>query len=92
MSPSATRTVGQEPDPAKRLRQAWGSALRETRKFNGDTIEDLRAKLEAAGYPLTAQAISSWERGETAPRWHHQAAVAKVYGVPRHRLFSDEAA
>lgn len=77
--------AGREPDPAKRLRQAWGSALREERERRQWSLDEVARQL---GGIVTAAAIGMWERGETAPRWHHQVAIARLYAIPHHRLFA----
>jgi transcriptional regulator with XRE-family HTH domain len=59
----------------------------------GITLDELAARMDAAGYGVTAQAISSWERGDTSPRPHHQIGWCKVTGRPHGEVFvmSDEA-
>lgn len=82
------RTVGREADPAKRLRQKWGREMRATRVgLCGKTLDELAAEMKDAGYPVTAQAISSWERGDTSPRPHHQVGWCKVTGRPHGEVF-----
>lgn len=95
MSPGAVRTIGQEPDPAKRLRKKWGDEMRYTRRtLKGWTLDQLAAEMTDAGYPVTPQAISFWERGESSPRPHHQLGWCKVTGRLHGDVFvmSDEAA
>jgi hypothetical protein len=91
---SHVRTYGVEPDPAKRLRLKWGAAMRATRNDLGITLDELAAEMAEAGYPVTAQAISSWERGDTSPRPHHQIGWCKVTRRQHHEVFvmTDEAA
>ena len=82
--------IGREPDPAKRIRQAWGKSIRQYRKLRGWSLDQMALEMGGA---VTAAAIGMWERGETAPRWHHQALVAKTLQVPHSVLFNlDEAA
>lgn len=88
---AVVRHFGEESDPAKRLKQKWGESLREQRKALGMTQEQVAEHLIAAGYQITSQAVGMWERGETAPKWHHQIAVAKVLGTTRSVLFQDVA-
>lgn len=59
----------------------------------GITVEEMATRMEAAGYPVTPQAISGWERGEFTPRPHHQIGWCKVTGRPHVEVFvmSDEA-
>jgi hypothetical protein len=88
------RRIGREADPAKRLRQKWGAEMRHTRlNLLGDTLDEFAAKMAKAGYPVTAQAISLWERGDTSPRPHHQLGWCKVAGRRHAEVFvMDEAA
>lgn len=86
------RTFGVEPNPAKRLRQRWGAEMRVTRNLLGWTLDDLASRLTDGGYPITAQAISSWERGDTSPRPHHQLAWCKVTGRRHQEVFAIEEA
>jgi transcriptional regulator with XRE-family HTH domain len=88
---SQVRQLGVEADAAKRLRQAWGNSIRDTRTLKGWTLDKLAQEM---GGIVSAAAIGMWERGVTAPRWHHQIAVAKALGIPHARLFAitDEAA
>ena len=87
------RVLGREADPAKRLREAWGAAIRDQRTFLRLSLDEVAEAMEADGTPVTAAAIGMWERGETAPRWHNQFAVARVLQTTHARLFgSAEAA
>lgn len=58
------------------------------------TLDRLAAEMTEAGYPVTAQAISLWERGDTSPRNHHQVGWCKVTGRQHRDVFvmTDEAA
>lgn len=79
MPSNLVRTVGHEPDPAKRLRKRWGAEMRYTReKLRGWSLDVLAEKMTEAGYRVTPQAISSWERGDTAPRHHNQIGWCRV--------------
>ena len=70
---------------AERLRASWGQTIAEQRIARGWT----QAKLAETMSPrVTQQAVGQWERGETAPRWHHQVAIAKALGVPHRLLFA----
>ena len=88
------QTFGHEQDPAKRLRQRWGSRMRATRKTRGLTIEQLAEAMTQAGYPVTAAAVSSWETGAYSPRHHMQMGWCKVTGRVHSEVFTydDEAA
>lgn len=88
------QTFGQEPDPAKRLKQRWGSRMKATRKTRGLTLEQLAAQMTDAGYTVTAAAISQWENGIYTPRHHLQVGWCKVTGRVHGEVFTydDEAA
>lgn len=58
----------------------------------GITLDELAARMTDAGYRVTSQAISYWERGETAPRAHHQQGWCKVTGRPHADVFAIEEA
>ena len=81
-------TAGREPDPAKRLRQKWGAEIRSRRLLFGWTLKDFADELAKHGVEVTPAAVGMWERGETAPRPHHQAGVARTVQTPHHLLFS----
>lgn len=90
MTPGKTLRIGKEPDPAKRIRQSWGSAIRAHRTLRKWTLDQMAAEM---GGVVSAAAIGMWERGETAPRWHLQALIARTLDVPHSELFKiDEAA
>lgn len=75
-------TLGKEPDPAKRLRKAWGNnimQLRELRQMSRDELAN------AVG--VSSAAVGQWERGETAPRSHHQIAVADALNCEHSVVF-----
>lgn len=74
--------IGTEKDPAKRIRQRQGKAIRQVRQMRGMTIEEL-----ASVVGVTDGAISQWETGRFSPRQHHQVAVAKALDVPWSTLF-----
>lgn len=79
--------VGIETDPSKRLKTRWGSNIASARELRSMS----RAALsEAVG--VSDAAVGMWERGETAPRWHHQLAIAQALQVPHAVLFAVEAA
>lgn len=89
------RTIGQEPDPAKRLRQRWGKEMRFTRvNLLDKTLDELAKEMTEAGYQVTGAAISNWERGENYPRYHLQLGWCKVTGRRHSEVFvmTDEAA
>lgn len=83
--------IGNETDPAKRLRQEWAESLNEHLDASGLSRKQFRQKLEEAGCDVSLQAISFWLRGDWSPKPHHQAAIAAVLRVPVRRLFPIEA-
>lgn len=70
---------------AQRLRSSWGQAVAEQRKSRGWTQKQLA---DAMAPPVSQQAVGQWENGETAPRWHHQVAIARALGIPHRILFA----
>lgn len=82
---NAVQQIGTEPDPAKRLRTRWGASIAQVRGLRSMTRDELA---EAVG--VSASAVGMWERGETSPRDHHRAAVARALDVPVAVLFSVE--
>lgn len=79
--------IGEEEDPAKRLRQEWAASLREHLKASDMSRKEFQGRLAEQGCSVSHQTISMWLRGETAPRPHHQAACAAALRVPARRLF-----
>jgi transcriptional regulator with XRE-family HTH domain len=71
-------------DADQALRRSWGTSIREHRKLREWTIDHLRDEMGGA---VTSQAIGQWERGETAPRPHHQLLLAQAFKVPHRSLF-----
>lgn len=78
--------IGTEPDPAVRLRQSWGTKISDVRKLRGLTRAELAVIVD-----VSEAAVGQWERGETAPRPHIQAAIARALDVPHAVLFPMEA-
>jgi hypothetical protein len=78
--------------PAERYRQQCAESLREHMDAVDMTRKQLQSKLAEQNTPVTRQAIESWLKGHTAPRPHHQAAIARILGVPAHRIFPIEVA
>ncbi len=76
-------SLGSEQDPAKRIRQAQGTRIKEARKYRNLSHAEL-----AVAVGVSPGAVSQWETGRTAPRQHHQAAIAKALDVPWSQLFS----
>lgn len=87
-------------DPAQRLRNEWAASLGEHMEawLDQDTAEKgmsrkrLQAELAKLGIDVSFQAVCGWLTGAYSPRPHHQAAIAKVLGVPVRRLFPIEIA
>lgn len=73
---------GEEPDPAKRIRQRQGKAIRNTRELKQISTETLA---EAVG--VTSGAIRHWETGRYTPKAHHQVKIAQALNVPWGLLF-----
>lgn len=88
--------VGREPDPAKRIRQRFGSQIQTLRKFRKMSVTDLaRAITErgaAAGVSLTVTpaAVVQWETGKTSPRPVMQIAIAEALETTWLSIFSLE--
>lgn len=79
--------IGTEQDPAARLRHSWGSKIADLRKLRQLTRAELAERVD-----VSETAVGQWERGETAPRPHKQAAIARALDVPHAVLFPMEAA
>lgn len=74
--------LGTEPDPAVRRRKRRGELIRQTRKVQGVTAEELAEKV---GVHLSA--IYQWERGDFSPREDHQLRIAAALGVAHGAIF-----
>lgn len=93
-------TIDKTTDPAQLLRNEWAASLSEHMAawFDQDTAEigmtrkRLQAELAKNGVDVSFQAVCAWLTGAYSPRPHHQAAIAKVLGVPVRRLFPIEIA
>lgn len=94
MTPATSITIGKEEDPARRLRVKWGQSIRSCRGIRELSLRQLADRMNDFGCPVTAAAIGMWERGETAPRPHHQVGVCKALGMPHSVVFqiADEVA
>lgn len=77
--------LGPRSASSERLRASWGQAVALQRKALGWTQKQLG---DAMAPPVSQQAVAQWENGETAPRWHHQVAIARALGVPHRVLFA----
>lgn len=78
--------------PANRLRRIHGENIRRMRRLRGLTQAELADHMAGIDCPVTRQAIATWETGGSTPRPHHQAALARVLGIPHAALFPMEAA
>jgi transcriptional regulator with XRE-family HTH domain len=72
---------------AEAIRIEWGKAIAEQRTVIGKSRQWLADQLG-----ISAAAVGMWERGETAPRPHHQAAIAKALMTTPRNLFKLDAA
>lgn len=79
--------IGQEPDPARRIRKAQGDKIKQARKLHDFSRADLAEKVG-----VTLGAVSQWENGVTSPRQHHQVALCRALQVPHSLLFGLDAA
>lgn len=84
--------MGQEPNAADELRRQWGERIAKRRELRGLTQQALADLMAKRDCPVTAQAISEWERGKAAPRWHHQFALAASLGCEHGDIFRPAAA
>lgn len=89
--------IGDATSPADRLRIRWGQTLAELmeRQYGDRAIKPFRRDLNTVAVqmgfsPVTRQAIDQWLSGRTAPRPQYQAAIARVFRMPAHLIFSVE--
>ena len=75
--------MGQEADPAKRIRQRQGASIKQVR-----LLRDIDRATLAATVGVTVSALTQWENGVTAPRQLHQVAIALALNVPHAVLFN----
>lgn len=78
--------VGQEQDPAKRIRVRQGVMIRKTRMLRYLSIAEFAEQLN-----VHISAVSQWENGTTSPRQAKQIQIAKVLDVPHSMLFGLDA-
>ena len=81
--PTTVIRIGQEPDPAKRLRTHQGEMIRKVRELQGLSPAEL-----AAAVGVTPGAVSQWETGRYTPRQQVQVAIAHALSVPHSLLFN----
>ena len=83
------RTLGTEPDPARRLRQKQGGKLKEYRtKFRRLSLRQLAELMNAQpGISVTPQSIGMWESGRMTPRPHMQVAICRALDVMPSAIF-----
>lgn len=84
--------LGEEPDFEKRLRAEWAESLREHLKAAGMNRKQLADAMTELGVPTSYQSISQWALGHKLPRPLAQAAMARVFRTPVHRLFPMDSA
>ncbi len=77
------RTIGIEPDPAKRIRKRQGRTIADFRKMRGMSVDELANLVE-----VTPGAIRHWEGGRYSPRQHHQVRLAKALNTTWGSLFA----
>lgn len=70
---------------ARRIREALGEVLRETRRHRGLTLREVSA---LAGSRFKASGIGGYERGERSISLERFCDLAELYGVPADRLLS----
>jgi transcriptional regulator with XRE-family HTH domain len=70
---------------ARRIREALGEVLRETRRHRGLTLREVAA---LAGSRFKPSAIGGYERGERSISLERFCDLAELYGVPADRLLS----
>lgn len=87
MSPQSPLPTEATDVASRRVRLQWGRAIKAQR----EALHLTQAQL-ATEIGVTAQAVGAWERGETAPRPHLQAALARVLCVQWAVLFQPDAA
>lgn len=63
------------------LTRLVGANIREIRRSQGITLEDLVGRLAEQGYPITLSALSRLERGERRIDVDHLVAIAGALGV-----------
>jgi hypothetical protein len=85
--------VGRNPDPDRRIREAWAKSLAkhmtEQRFRVGEPMsrKQLQHALAERGIDVTLQAIQQWLAGATAPRPHVMVELGAIFGVPASSLF-----
>jgi transcriptional regulator with XRE-family HTH domain len=72
------------------VRRAQGRRLRRARNAADLTLTEVAYRLRDAGITISPQAISAWERGESAPRLGIRVEVCRIIGVDPHDIFGNE--
>lgn len=88
--PAPIAHIGDQTSPAERLRLAWAATLSALLTQRQMSVKEFKAELATFGCDVTRQAIEQWLVGKTAPRPHHQAAIAKVFRLPAVAIFNVE--
>lgn len=84
--------IGDLTTPAERIRLRWAATLAALLAQRELTVKQFRHELAAFGCDVTRQAIEQWLKGVTAPRPHHQAAIAAVFRLPVAAIFTIDSA
>lgn len=86
--------IGEDTPPAQNRRIEWAASLQEHMDEHHPpmTRKELLAALQARGVNVSRQSVDYWLAGKTAPSDDNRYHLAKVLGVPIHRLFPIEMA
>lgn len=91
MTDGVLQPIGDATTPAQRLRLKWAYLLAAHMDANDKMRRaELQHRLAELGVSVSQQAIAQWLSGKTAPRPHHQAALARIFRVPVYALFPIE--
>lgn len=79
----------------QRMRRQWAASLGQAMADfidpdtgeEGMTRKQLVARLDGIGVKVSMQTAGYWLRGDWSPKPQHQAAIAKVLGIPVSILF-----
>ena len=65
---------------------ATGAAIRAARIRHGMTLSGVAEIFSALLMPVSVNAISKWERGQSMPSFDHLYALSRIFEVPLNRL------